>query len=157
MGAGGLGCAAVCSSFSCVSVFVSLSHFFDLYVWFVVFRPEDFRNLFAVAFGPNDVTGEEKRREARNHKTPDYEHLPIQMIGFVAARVAFAFALDWASLRILYHSMDFRTQISRDLATAVWTAFDHTGSSEPAGSVFKIGLRLWVRSLTEKQPRNTKW
>jgi len=79
------------------------------------------------------------------------------MIGFVAARVAFAFALDWASLRILYHSMDFRAQISRDLKAAEWMAFDHTGGSEPADSAFKICLRLWVRSLTQKQPRDTKW
>jgi hypothetical protein len=96
-----------------------LSFFFDLYVWFVVFRPEDFRNLIAVAFGPNDVTGEEKRRETDGHKTPEGEHLPIQMIGFVAARGALTIALDWASPRILHHSMDFRTQISRDLVAAV--------------------------------------
>ncbi|MGO9480083.1 MAG: hypothetical protein ACLQAH_00645 [Limisphaerales bacterium] len=83
--------------------------FFDLYAWFVVFRPEDFRNLFAVAFGPNDVTGEEKRRETDGHKTPEGEHLPIQMIGFVAARGALTVALDWASPRILDRSMDFRT------------------------------------------------
>jgi hypothetical protein len=146
--------AACAFAFSCLCFVVS---FFDLLVWFIVACLEDFRSSSAVAFGPNDVTGEEKRREIDDHNTPDYEHLPIQMIGFVAARVALAFALDWASLRILHHSMDFRAQISRDLAAAVWMAFDHTGSSEPAGSVFKICLRLWVRSLTEKQPRDTKW
>lgn len=54
----------------------------------------------------------------------------MQMTGFVWARVALAFALGGASFRILHHSMDFRVQISRDLAAAVSMAFDHTGSSE---------------------------
>jgi len=63
-------------------VFVSVFHFFDLSVWFVVSRREDFRNSSAGAFGPNDVTGEEKRRETDGHKTPDGEHLPIQITGF---------------------------------------------------------------------------
>jgi hypothetical protein len=110
-----------------------------------------------MAFDPNHANDVEKSSETEDHKTPDHEHLPIQMRGFVWGRGALAVALDWASLRILDRSMDFRSQISRDPATAVWMAFDHTGSSEPAGSVFKICLRLWVRSLTEKQPRDTKW
>ena len=57
--------------------------FFDLSVWFVVSCFEDFRTSSAVAFGPNDVTSDEKRRETDDHKTPDGEHLPIQMRGFV--------------------------------------------------------------------------
>ena len=52
--------------------------FFELSVWFVVSRLEDFRNSSAGAFGPNDVTGDEKRRETDGHKTPESEHLPIQ-------------------------------------------------------------------------------
>jgi len=66
-----------------------------LLVWFVVFRLEGFRNSFAAAFGPNDATGEEKRRETDGHKTPDGEHLPIQMKRFVGEWVAPAFALGW--------------------------------------------------------------
>jgi len=54
-----------------------------LLVWFVVVCLEDFRNSSAVAFGPNDVKGEEKRRETEDHKTPEGEHLPIQMTGFI--------------------------------------------------------------------------
>jgi hypothetical protein len=54
-----------------------------LSVWLVVSRLEDFRNSLAVTFGPNDVTGDEKRRETDGHKAPDGGHLPIQMLGFV--------------------------------------------------------------------------
>ena len=64
-------------------VFVSLFHLFHLLVWFVVYRLENFKNSFAVSFGPNDENGEEKRRETDDYKAPDGEHLPIQMIGFV--------------------------------------------------------------------------
>jgi hypothetical protein len=39
------------------SQFCFVVSFFNLSVWFVVACLEDFRNSFAVAFGPNDVTG----------------------------------------------------------------------------------------------------
>jgi hypothetical protein len=46
-----------------------------------------------MTFGPNDVTGDEKRRETDDHKTPEDEHLPIQMTGFDWVRVALAFPI----------------------------------------------------------------
>ncbi len=73
----------------------------------------------AAAFGPEDVTGAEQGSEIEDHKNPEHEQLRIQKGGFVWARLALALALDGVQLRILYHSMDFRAQISRDLAAAV--------------------------------------
>jgi hypothetical protein len=64
-------------------VFVSLFHFLICWFGLLSLAWKDFRNSSAIAFGPNEVTGEEKRRETDNHKTPDGEHLPIPMIGFI--------------------------------------------------------------------------
>ena len=51
------------------------------------------RNSSAVAFGPNDITGDEKRRETDGHKTPDGEHFPIQTMGWVWLRGDLTFAI----------------------------------------------------------------
>jgi hypothetical protein len=52
------------------------------------------KDSLAVASGPNDVTAEEKGREADDHKTPERDHIPIQMDGFVRQWSAVAGALD---------------------------------------------------------------
>ena len=95
VGAEGLGRPTVCSSFSCVGVFTFLFRcfIFDLSVLFVAARLEDFGNSSAVAFGSNDITGYEKRRETDDHKTPDGEHFPIQTMGWVCLRGALTFAI----------------------------------------------------------------
>src|ERR1022692_1130578 len=96
---------------SSISRFCFVVSFFDLLVWFVVACLEDFRNASAAAFGPNDVTGDEKRRDTESHKTPEGEHLPIQMIGLVWARVAHAFTLGRKRPGILCLSTGSRNQI----------------------------------------------
>jgi hypothetical protein len=55
---------------------------------------EDFTISLAVAFGPNGITGDQKRRETEDHKTPKSEHLPTRTIGFVWSLVAVAFPVD---------------------------------------------------------------
>jgi hypothetical protein len=101
------------------SRFCFVVSFFDLLVWFDVAYLEDLRNSLARAFRVNDVTAEEKRRETDDHKTPDHDHIPIQVTGSLWARVALTFALDWASLRFLGHSTRFPEQIRRDLLAVV--------------------------------------
>jgi len=62
-----------------------------------------------VAFEPNDITGDEKRRETDDHQTPDGEHLPIQMIGFAWARVALAFPINVHISKIILLSLRARS------------------------------------------------
>ena len=76
-----------------------LVHFFDLPAWLVAARWGVHRNSLTMAFGPNNATGEEKRRETDDHQTPDDEHLPIRMIGFVTTRDEGS-RFDRASLKI---------------------------------------------------------
>ena len=77
--------------------------------WFVAARLEGFRSSFALAFDPNDVTGDEKRRETDDHQTPDDEHLPIQIIGFAWARVALAFLIKVHISKIILLSLPARS------------------------------------------------
>jgi hypothetical protein len=112
--------ASCAFAFSRCCFVVSFSY---LWGWFVVPRLEASRNSSAVAFDPNDVTGEEERSGTENHKTPDRENLPICMTGSAWAQGAFALAPDWAWFKIIDHSTS--EQVGRNLVTIVWMAFDH--------------------------------
>ena len=98
--------ASLAFAFVCFCFVVS---FFDLSIWLVVSRLQDYRTSSAAAFGPNDVTGEKKRHKTDGHKTPDVEHLPIRMVGFVRAWDARTFPIKIHISEIISLSMLVRS------------------------------------------------